>query len=320
MKSLVKLLLVLSLVSCAGIRKMALRQTAKMMGDAAKEAETEPSWEWFASSLPGAIKNIEALWYLDQKNTDLLNALVKGYGGYAFAVGETLFLDDTYKDIEDSKAKEMAIYHYSKATQYGWKYLEVEGISKQDLNSLIREPKQFQEKLDKHLGKSDVEAVFFLGQSLGGLLNLQKDNIALLGQLPMVKGLMDWACGKEPSLQYGSCDIFYGVYEAGRPQMLGGDPKKGEDILLSAVEKQPHNLLNKVLYLQFIAIPQANEDKFEKLSAQLEEDFEEFSKQLNWGKTLGEKSKFEAFSHLNLFNATAKKRFEIMIANKKELF
>src|SRR5690606_29325702 len=110
--------------------------------------------------------------------------------------------------------------------------------------------------------KRAYEATAFFAQALGGLINMKKDDMVLVAQLPVAKGMFDWVCVEEPNINHGACDLFYGAYEAGRPKMLGGNPEKGKKIFLKAIELNPNNWLARVTYLQYYVIPMFDEDEW----------------------------------------------------------
>ena len=126
-----------------------------------------------------------------------------------------------------------ALLNYSRALGFSQRYFKTRGFEMSEVISRMNEDNGIKKLLEKKLShnKRDLETVLFTAQSLGALINLQKDNMGLISQLSAVKAMFDWVCGINPTINFGTCDIFYGAYEAGRPVMLGGNPKKGKDIL-----------------------------------------------------------------------------------------
>lgn len=303
---------------CSMIQKVGISATGSLLSKANKELTREPDLEFFATSAPSNIQLIEGLWYTDPENEVLLQNLIKGYGGIGFAVSETNHLQYQLKG-EDSSFKSEAISHYTKALNYGLKYLELNGISK-DLLMNSTKADQLTEKLIDKLDEDDKLAVFYTAQAWGGLINLQRTNMTLMGQLVNVKVLMDWVCSQDPEFEMGSCHLFYGMYEAGRPPMLGGDLEKGKAIFLKFIEKYPYHLLARIAYIQFYIIPMMDETLYNNQSEVLIREFGEWSKVLNKGRDLFEKSPYLSHSQYNLFNAVAKKRFEIIEKNKDDIF
>lgn len=294
------------------------------------EAETEANWEMIQNGVPGNLKLLEGLLYVDPTNDDLLLALTKGYGAYGFAVSESLHLAEKFKEADFQPQKKQAIYHYSKAVQYGLRGLQEYEISDQDLFKGFKQGKgAIARLLNRNLDRDDqnhLELIIYTAQAWGGLINLQRDNYTLMSQLNLVKELFDWPCSIRPNIYFGLCDIFYATYYAGRPKMLGGDPVKGKNLYLKAIKKYPKNLLIRVAYLQFSVIPSLNEEEFQKQAAFLDTAFTEWEKKNQWEPDLEGKKKSlyseEIFQlkRVNIFNAIAKKRFEIMKKHTSDLF
>jgi hypothetical protein len=306
--------LLLSLVGCS-LQKMALRSTSPVLTASSEGMMLEGNWDFFKASAPGNIKFLEVLWLQDTENSKLLSALIKTYSGYAFAVPETLYFADELEGMDNSKWKEEAIAFYTRSLDYGIRYLGKRGINKQDL--LVNHTKSLKKKLNS-LADDDLTAVLYTAQSWGSLINLQKDNIALVSQVPNVKVLFDYVCDQKPDIDHNICDIFFAQYLAARPKMLGGNPEKGEELFLKAIKKHPRNLLIRLSYIQHVIVPSMDSEKYEKHAAEMREEIRQWEN-LN-REELTDLSPYKDHQDLNLYNAIAKKRFEIIERNKKSIF
>jgi hypothetical protein len=309
-------LFMLSLGGCSSLQKWSLRSASPLFQEASEKLTQEPSWEFFKESTPGNLKFLELLYLQDEKNFALLEVLIKGYAGYAFAVPETLAFEDDLKGIDHSPWKKEAIIQYTKALDYGLAYLKHRGISAEDL--LSSDEEKLLKTIKKKLDEKDFVSTLYFAQAWGSLINLQKDNIALVSQVPRVKILFDWVCGKKPLIENGICDIFYAQYEAARPRMLGGNPQKGEELYLAAIEKFPHHLLIRLGYIQFVAIPAMDLDKFEAVATPLRKELEEWESVSRDG--LKDESSYAKVRFLNLYNSIAKKRLNIIDQYKQKIF
>src|SRR5690606_31972666 len=267
----------------------------------------EGNWDYFRLATPGNLKLLELLWDQDQDNTRLQGGLVKGYAGYAFAVHETVYFEDLLTDNEDSQAKNEAIYFHTKALDLGISYLEKKGIKKEEL--LSNDEASLVKKLNK-LEEDDFVALAYLGQAWGSLINLQKDNVALVSQVPKVKLLFDRVCREKPDFENNMCDLFYAQYEASRPKMLGGNPEKGKALFLEAIKKSSYKQLINLNCLQYVVLPGFDEEAYEKMAKVLKAEFKNFD---NLGReTLSNLSPYKDHVELNLYNGIAKKRFEFI--------
>ena len=315
------LTLLLSLTSCGGIQKMAVGTTAGLLFDAAYEMETEPDWDHLKESVGPNLKVVEGLYSLSPEDDDLLVALVKGYTAYAFAIHETEALADQYGDKSKSISLSKAQHFYSRAIEYGLEYFVEQGITWDQLVKSPREEGGVEGLLSKNLSsdKRTHEAVAFFAQAMGGLINLKKDDMTLVAQLGIVKGMFDWVCKEDPNINHGACQLFYAAYEAGRPRMLGGDPEKGREIFKKAIELNPNNWLVHITYLQYYVIPMGDEDEWASIKSVLNNAEKLQQADLIWSPGKAPNAAFKDQS-IRAFQAVALKRWSIIKKYEKEFF
>jgi len=308
--------LLLGLTSCGSFQRWSIRSASPMFKESSHKLTREGHWEFFKASAPGNLKFLELFAQHDPSNIVLQGVLAKGYAGYAFAVHETLAFGDELDEKENSESKKDAIFFYTRAMDYGLDYLTHKGLTRKDLLSL--EDQELKNKFNSKLDKDDHSAVLYTAQAWASLINLQKDNIALVSQIPKVKNLFDWVCGENPSIDSGVCDIFKAQYEATRPRMLGGSPEKAEILYKEAIIKYPHHLLIRVALIQTVYMPAFEKEKYEAEAKVLKEEF------IKWENlnrdNLENTSEYKNDQDLNLFNAIAKKRFEMIEKNKTKIF
>lgn len=306
----------ITLLSCGTVQKLGLRTMSPLFKKSGDYLTQERNWTFFKEATPANLKFLELLYLQDQSNLDLLELLIKGYAGYAFAVPETLLFEDEIKGVENSLWKKEALDFYTRAFDYGLNFLEKRNISSKIL--LSEGDEGLKEIINSQLSESDIVSVLYFAQSWGSLINLQKDNIALVAQVPKVKMLFDWVCELRPNIDHGVCDIFYAQYEASRPKMLGGDPEKARKMYQEAIQKMPHHLLIRMSYIQFSILPSYDEEEYNKLSSELLREIERWE---NFDREfLSSRSEYKNDSDLNLYNAIAKKRLQIIEQNKKHIF
>lgn len=307
--------LLIALSGCGTVRKVALRTATPVFEKSSESMMKEGNWDFFKESSAANVKLIELLWEQDQKNKPLLATLIKGYAGYAFAVHETLAFGDDVSGKDESENKKNAIQFYTRALDYGLLYLNESGISTSDL--LSSDDEKLSKKINE-LGEDDVTALLYTAQAWGSLINLQKDSIPLVSQVPKVKLLFDRVCKLKPDIDNNVCDIFYAQYDCSRPKMLGGNPENGEKLFLAAIAKHPKNLLIRMSYIQYFLIPLMDGEKYEKEASLLRE---EIAKWDNMNRdNLQNESSYKDVPELNLYNAIAKKRFQLVEKYKSKIF
>ncbi len=316
------LLMSATLVSCSTMNKMAVGGSSGLIYSASNGVLSESNYEIFKSGVTGNLLLIEGLLAQSPENKDLLATLNKGYAGYAFAVNETQMNEEEWAELKSEDGKRQALFNYTRAINFGLRYLSIKGIELQDIMGRMNESQGIFLLLDKKLGdsKRDLEVVLFTAQSLAGAINLQKDNIGIVSQLPAAKGMFDWVCTKDPSINYGTCDIFYGAYEAGRPQMLGGNPAKGKEIFLKAIAKHPHNWLIRTSYMQFYLIPQNDEEGFKEQMLALKIFHEEFNKFYIYDNQVKIELPWMREEELRFYQTLSLKRYELINRFQKQFF
>lgn len=304
---LVSLFFLVIFSCCSWTQKIALSTTVTpIIKKSAEEMETESNWETFKGAILSHIKLIEGLLALSPQNKDLLANALKAHSVYAFGVVETEWLEK--KEI--SRA-ELALQHYSRAIDLGYRYLEGYGIHQGDLFRSIRKGKRAFFKLLSDLeDERGLDVVFFLAQSLSSSINLQKTSPMAVAYLPLSKGLFDWVCSLRPSFRYGACSVFYGAWEVSRPRVLGGNRSKAKEHFISGMKQYPENYLIAVSYFRFYLIPgrEIVAREREKIRLEMEEKFKKWSQKFLWPET--DRASFT--DDRNLYNAIAKKQFELM--------
>lgn len=314
---------VLFALSSCSFNRMAISSSSGLLYNVSLEVEAQPNYEIFKNGVSGNLMLMEGLLSESPENKDILLTLTKGYAGYAFAINETDMQNEEWSESKLEAGKSQALLNYTRALNFGLRYLKTQQIELNDLLNRMNEPQGIPHLLDKRLtsDKQDLELVLFTAQSFAALINLQKDNFSLVAQLPVAKAMFDWVCMKNPQINYGMCDIFYGAYEAGRPKMLGGNPEKGKDLFLRAIENHPHNWLIRTSFMQYYLIPQNDKDGFDLQMEYLKNRQDDFNatyvystdpKALNvtWNKE----------SRLRFYQALALKRFELINKYQKQFF
>lgn len=317
MKKLIRPIVMGVLISsCSSVQKVALRGASPLFENGAQKLTLERDWDFFKDSAPGNLKLLETLYLQDQENLKLLSTLIKSFAGYAYAVPETLAFGDEVSGVDNSIHKRQAVSIYTKAFDYGLEYFHHKGVTRKDILEL--DEAALKNDFDKKLRRDDFTAILFFAQSWASLINLQKDNIALVSQVPKVKVLFDWVCRQDPEIEYGVCEIFDAQYEASRPRMLGGNPEKAKELYKASIKKNPLHLLMRVGYIQYSILPAFDEDAYNQEAKVLVEEFSKWS-DLN-RDNLEDRSEYKTVEHLNLYNAIAKKRFEFIEMNKAKIF
>lgn len=304
------LFLALTLIcGCSTIQRWSLRIAAPVLNEGTNDFSSESDWDFFRESAPANLKRIELLSYQDHKNLLLKKSLIKGYVGIAYGVHETLAMEEFLSGSDSDYHEQQAILLYTRALDYGVDYLSQKGISKDDI--LLKDEQHLKDLLERRIRPEDYLAVLYFAQSWASLINLQKKNLSLVSQRPKTKILFDWVCDKQPQIESGICDIFFAYH---------GPAQKSEEIYHQMIQKFPRHLLIRLMIIQDLYLPEKNMIKFEKEESLLTLEFLKWNDSLRSRPNLVNESDYRGSEPLNLFNAIAKKRFEIIQKYKTKVF
>ncbi|MBI4061821.1 MAG: hypothetical protein HY403_10350, partial [Elusimicrobia bacterium] len=203
--------LCVSVTACASIDRYALRTTASMLERGRKAALEEPDLTLGRDAVASQLKLIETLLVSEPGNLSLRRLVAEGFGGYAF-----LFVEDA----EPGRARNL----YLRGRDHALAALALKSVFK----GLADKNVEDFEKALKWAKPEDVPDLFWAGFGWAGMLNLSKDDAAALADLPKVVLLMKRVHELEPSYHFCGADLFFGVYYASRPPMLGGDLDKAK--------------------------------------------------------------------------------------------
>lgn len=317
MQLLIHSLSIFLLISCASIKKLAINQSALLFKDAAKGVNKESNYNFFQESTLPNLKTLEGLHFANPENESLLVLLIKGYTGYAFGIVETDHYEDLLSEKYDSEGVVKVKAAYTRAIDYGIKYLKLRGIAKEELFKRSGSEKVL--KTFKGTEDNDEKnALFYMAQAMGGIVSLEKQNMYLLTTANLIKTMVDIVCKKDKNFENGACDMFYGAYEASRPKMMGGGLEKAKGYFVKVIEKYPDNLLAKLTYMQYYLLPKGEKKKFNRELRKLGRKFEEFNQVNNFGDSIQSIDKLD--ENFNLFNAIAYERYKKLNKLKNKLF
>ena len=313
--------IVLTLLSSScSVNRLALQATGGMFKDASAEMETDSDWDMFAKALPANLKTLAGLYSLDTSNKDLSQSLVKGYAAYAYGISETLYLNEKFKDETDGPLKAETIRNYSKALYYGFNYLAQFDVTAEQMMK-ADSAKGLEAYLERRIGtdRDALETLLYIVQAWANVINMQKTNVPLLAQFPLVKHAGDFGCRHLPDFQQGFCDIFAGSYEASLGKAMGGDPVKGEAFFVKAIEKYPNSIMARVSYVERFLIPFAKKEEYLKQKPVIQRLIKQQEQLAIY--IPGESDKLDRLALKDaLMEAISAKRFQIIEKNENSLF
>ena len=257
MARLKKIALLLPFFALAGcsFNSLALRSTSRLLDRGASAVYDEPDPQFAREAMASQLKLIEVLLQNAPQDPRLNRLAAEGFGGYAF-----LFVEDS----QPERAKGF----YLRGRDYA-------------LRSLSRRPgfsriaASTADELDQDLksaAKADVPALFWAAFCWSGFINLSKDSPEAVAQLPQAVAMMQRVHELDPAYYFAGPDLFFGVYFASRPRLLGGDTEQAK-ARFAAAERLTDGkyLMTYVLEAKTLAVALQDRALFESLLAKVRE-------------------------------------------------
>ncbi len=247
------------------------------------------------------IKTLEVFNFQNPKNKIYLNLLAKSYGTYAFGFLENRMLQYQHKDPERYQHYfNRARHFYSTGKNFGMDLLR-----RKD-KKLVRALSEGVDAVRKRMAsyeRHEIEAVFWTSFNWGSWINLSKDDITAVADLVLVEAMMARILQVSPGFYYGGPHLFYGVYYASRPAMLGGNPEKARNHFEEAAKvTNGRFLMAYALEAQFLAVQTMDQSLFDQMIGKVNEGM------------------VNALPEQRLANALAKERVKFLRDNQNHYF
>ncbi|MEK7388935.1 MAG: TRAP transporter TatT component family protein [Elusimicrobiota bacterium] len=196
---------------CASFDRIALRSNEVILERGRVAVLDEPDLQLGRDAMASQLKLLDILLASDPASLTLRRLAAESFSGYAF-----LFVEDA----DPQRAKNL----YRRGRDHALAALALSpafrGLPGMTLENL--------EKALTSASKKDVPELFWAAFAWGGVINASKDDAAELAELPKVAALMKRVYALDPAFHFGGSDLFFGVYYASRPPLLGGNPAKSK--------------------------------------------------------------------------------------------
>ncbi len=243
--------------SACNIQKLTVNTTSKVLVKAQPSIKQEPDYEMAARAIPASLKTVEGFHMVDPENTRLVKILAEGYCQYA-----TGFIEDEWEVASLEKRFDDAEYHSQRATKafircmgYGLELLG--GDWKKALSG---DAGSFAKKV-AGAGKDERDGLLWTGVGLAGAINQNKDDIALVSQLPKARAIFEKLAQldendeeRDPALR-ALPHIALASMAVAMSKAMGGRPEMGQKHFQRAMEITKNKfLLAKVFYARRYAV------------------------------------------------------------------
>lgn len=287
--------------SCSSISKIASDLTSDIFKGGAPVFEQEADVDVAEISGLALIKTLEVFNFHNPKNKSYLNLLAKSYGTYGFGFLENRMLQYQYKDPEKYQMYfNRARHFYSVGKDFGMKLLaRTDKKLVKAFSTGIQDVRKRMEGYNRH----EIEPIFWTAFNWGSLINLSKDDIAVVADLALVETMMARVVQVYPSFYFGAPHLFYGVYYASRPPMLGGSPEQAKKHFEEAAKvTNGRSFMVYALAAQFLAVQTMDQSLFDEMISKVND------------------GNINALPEQRLANALAKERVKFLKDNQSHYF
>ena len=291
----------ISTLNSCSMSKIASDMTSGIFKVGAPVFEQEGDVETAEISGLAMIKTLEVFSYQNPQNRNYLNLLARSYATYAFGFFETRMVQYQFKDPERYQLYfDRAKGFYKKGKGFA---MNLMGRRDPKLIKALAQGVEAVKKRASNYDRYEIEPLFWLVFNWGSLINLSKDDITAVADLALVEAIMARIVQVYPGFFYGGPHMFYGVYYASRPPMLGGNPEEARKHFEEASKlTNDRNLMVFALEAQFLAVQIRDKGLFDEMIAKV-----------NAGSV-------DALPEQRLANALAKERVKYLQANASHYF
>jgi predicted anti-sigma-YlaC factor YlaD len=265
-----KMVVALALVGAGcSLRSIATKAMANALAGSGGSYASDDDPELVRAAVPFALKTMEQVAEEQPKHVGLATALAAGFTeyGYAFVQQDADMLED--KDV--ARAKELRVRArrlFLRARDQALRGLEI-------VHPGIAAPLHASDpaKAEAALAactKDDVALLYWLGASWSLAISDGKDQMQLVGQLPVVEKVMARAYQLDPSWDRGAIEEFYVAYDGSRSEAEGGGPKRAREHLDRALALSQNTKLGPIVsYAEAVTVTQQDKKEFTRLLEQV---------------------------------------------------
>jgi hypothetical protein len=229
--------------------QMVARGTIPIVHGGVQAMSHEPDVQLAQAAMPANLEFIEGLIYEDPRNPELRAYAAQAFYGYAFYFVE---------DVDRERASNLYKRCFGQAAE-GLKHLGL------DINVLTVDEHELETRLSR-LGQPAVPNLAWGASCLSKYIDLNRDDPAKVADLPRAAALMTRVLQLDEGYFHALPDLFFGVYYASRPPILGGDYAKAEQYFGKARSfSGGDNFLVDVLQAQYLERQKQDRKAFHSL-------------------------------------------------------
>ncbi len=245
------------------VKKMAVKTMADALSEGTSAYATDDDPELVKDSLPFGLKTLEGLLPTVPNHRGLLRTLASGFTSYsaAFIVPDIRRIQETDLDrarAERTRARRM----FLRGREYGLRALEVSypGFRKQ----LLEDPR----KAVARTVRADVPDLYWTAAAWGMAISNGKDQMDLIGDVPIVEALITRAYQLDEAWDDGSIHEFLIAFES-RGAEMGGSLDRARQHFNRAMELARGRKIGPLVsFAENVSIQTQNRKEFDTLLGQ----------------------------------------------------
>lgn len=252
-----------SLSGC--LKQLALGSVADALSGQGTTFSGDDDPELVADAIPFALKTMEALMPNLPEHDALRVSACSGFTQYAFAfVLQPAKLSGSFAQEKIAAARAKALF--LRARGYCLEALELRHAGFKKAVTDDKTTFALGSPLVAALNKDDVEALYWLAASTALSITSVKEQVDMLGHLPVVDVLIKRSLELDPDWDKGTLQELVISWDGGRSETMGGSPERARAAFKRAVELSEGKKAGPYVSLaESVSIDQQNRKEFEEL-------------------------------------------------------
>ncbi len=228
-----------ALAGGCNMTRFTANQTANVIAAAQPAFAMESDPQLARDAAPAQLKTVEGFLLASPENDTYLRVLAQGYCEYAFGFLESDLeeadSEGNARDVERLTRRATSLY--LRCMNYGLRLL---GASWE--KAMYGEIAAFEGKV-RGAKKGAVPGMFWAALGLASAINLNRDDIEMVGYLPKARLMLERVVALDPSYYNGGAHMVLGMLYSAQGAAVGGNPQKGKEHFERAIATSGGKLL-----------------------------------------------------------------------------
>lgn len=244
--------------------------TAKLFQRASPAVEQHWDYELVGEAIPGSITQLEGIHKVVPENQIIIEQLLRAYVSYGFGwvedEVEQMQLEGNYREAQAEQYRARLLYQRARDLGLHWILLNEEGLDAKLEEGLGPFEKWLEETFDD---EEDAAMLLWTGYAWGSMINMAKDDMAEVADLPYAVALVQRSVKLDPTYYNATGLTFLGVAES---MGMAGDMEKSKGYFEKALEITEGKVLVVPLnYAKAYAVKTQDRELFNELLTEIVE-------------------------------------------------